>query len=228
MYHYLSEPPEDADVYRLGLSTTPAEFESHLAFLRAEGYTSIDLYHLLDALTWGRPLPSRPIIITFDDGYRDNYDNAFPLLLEYGFTATFFVLTEPIDAGSERYLTWRQVEQMAAAGMGFEPHTKNHPDLRQKSKAFLVWEILGCAQTLEARLGRYPRFLAYPSGVYDDRVIEFLHEIHFWGAVTTRFGADHTWEGRFELRRVRISGGDDAAVLAAKLHWEPEPVPEGS
>jgi peptidoglycan/xylan/chitin deacetylase (PgdA/CDA1 family) len=225
MYHYISEPPPDADNYRLDLSISPQTFADHMAYLHGAGYTTISLYHLLDALTWGRPLPERPIILTFDDGYRDNHENAFPILQRYGFTATFFVLTEPIDWGSERYMTWPQIEEMAAAGMDIEPHSKTHPDLRNRPRDFLVWEILGSAQTVEAHIGRYPRFFAYPSGWYDDALIDFLKEIQFWGAVTTWYGWDHTWPERYELQRIRVSGGDSARILAEKLRLEPTEMP---
>jgi len=221
MYHYISEPPEDADVYRLNLSVPPDAFADHLAFLSAAGYTTIDLYHLLDALTWGRPLPERPIIITLDDGYRDHYENAFPLLREYGFTATFFVLTEPMDHSSDRYLTWSQLEEMAAAGMRFEPHSRTHPDLRNSDHDFLVWEILGSVQAIQGHTGRYPRFFAYPSGQYNEAVIDFLKEINLWGAVTTQTGSYHVWGDRFELRRLRVSSGVTPAVLDEILNWEP-------
>ncbi len=221
MYHYISEPPNNADEYRLDLSVRPADFEAHLAYMRSAGYTGINLYHLLDAHAWGRSLPEKPVIITLDDGYRDNYESAFPLLKEYGYTATFFILTEPIDHNSERYMTWNQIEEMVAAGMDFEPHTKTHPDLRDRSHDFLVWQVLGSAQTVQAHTGRYPRFFAYPSGRYDDAVLEFLQEINFWGAVTTWSGAVHTWESRYQLRRVRVKGGDSAAVVAEKLQWGP-------
>ena len=221
MYHYISQPPIDADDYRLNLSVPPDDFSAHLAYLRSEGYTSLDLYHLLDHLTWGRSLPAKPIIITIDDGYRDAYENAFPLLKEYGFTATFFILTDPIDQNSDRYLTWDQVAEMAAAGMGFEPHSKTHPDLRGQDHDYLVWEILGAAQTLEVHLGRYPRFFAYPSGWYDQSTIDFLKEINFWGAVTTWHGVTHTWEDRFEILRIRVSGGDTVAVLTELIGETP-------
>jgi peptidoglycan/xylan/chitin deacetylase (PgdA/CDA1 family) len=225
MYHYISEPPPDADNYRLDLSIAPHVFADHMAYLHRAGYTTISLYHLLDALTWGRSLPEKPVILTFDDGYRDNYENAFPILQHYGFTAAFFILTEPIDRGSERYMTWPQIEEMAAAGMDIEPHSKTHPDLRNRPRDFMIWEILGSAQTVEAHTGRYPRFFAYPSGWYDDTLIEFLKEIQFWGAVTTRYGWQHSWPDRYELRRIRINGGDSALILAEKLRLEPTEMP---
>lgn len=217
MYHYVSVPPIDADEYRLDLSVSPSHFADHLLYLRSAGYTSIDLYHLLDALTWGRPLPDKPVIITLDDGYRDNYENAFPQLLEYGYTATFFVLTEPMDHNSERHMTWSQTEEMAAAGMDIEPHSRSHPNLQGADHDSLVWEILGSVQSIQGHTGHYPRFFAYPYSRYDEQVMEFLKEINLWGAVTIWSGSHHIWEDRYELLRIRVRGGDTAAILAAKL-----------
>ena len=105
MYHYVSEPPADADIYRRDLSVTPANFEVQLAWLQGQGYESITLTDLVYHLARGWSLPDKPVILTFDDGYRDNYTNAFPLLLEYGYTGTFFLVTGPIDFENPDYLT---------------------------------------------------------------------------------------------------------------------------
>lgn len=217
MYHYISVPPPGADVYRVNLSVPPDDFRAQLEFLKQNGYTTVDLYHVLDAVTWGRPLPDKPIVITMDDGYRDNYENAFPLLKEYGFTATFFVLTEPIDLGSERYMTWAQIEEMVSAGMGFEPHSKTHPDLRGRSHDFLVWEILGSAQTVQAHTARYPRFFAYPSAKFDNEMVAFLQEINFWGALVTWVAPSQSWENRYQWGRIRVSGGDSVELIADRI-----------
>ena len=77
MYHYISDPPADADIYRKDLSLPPSRFESHLKYLKDNGYQTITLDELLDFLTTGKPLPEKPVILTFDDGYADNYANAF-------------------------------------------------------------------------------------------------------------------------------------------------------
>ena len=89
MYHYLSIPPADANLYRIDLSVSPDLFAPQLDRIQAEGYTTISLYDLLAHLWEGAPLPEKPVVITFDDGYRDNYTNAFPLLRERGMIATF-------------------------------------------------------------------------------------------------------------------------------------------
>jgi peptidoglycan/xylan/chitin deacetylase (PgdA/CDA1 family) len=94
MYHYISTPPPGADIYRKDLSVTPARFESHLQYLVRAGYQVVTLDDMLYALTQGRPLPPKPVILTFDDGYEDNYLNAFPLLQKYAMTGHFFSISD--------------------------------------------------------------------------------------------------------------------------------------
>jgi peptidoglycan/xylan/chitin deacetylase (PgdA/CDA1 family) len=206
MYHYVSEPPADADIYRRDLSVTPANFEAQLAWLQSQGYESITLTDLVYHLSRGWPLPDKPVILTFDDGYRDNYTNAFPLLQEYGYTGTFFLVTGPIDFENPDYLTWDMVEEMHQAGMDFQPHSYRHLDLRGTGLDFLIFEILAPKEAIEARTGETPRFYAYPSGRYDDRTIAVLKSANYWGAVITEQGATHTSDGLFELVRVRVRG----------------------
>jgi peptidoglycan/xylan/chitin deacetylase (PgdA/CDA1 family) len=204
MYHYISEPPEDADVFRVDLSVHPAMFRAQMEYLVANGYTTIDFYDLSLAITGKQPLPPKPVIITIDDGYRDAYVNAFPVLRDLGLTATLFIVTEFVDRGYEAYLTWEMIHEMAAAGIRMEPHTKTHVDLRERSRDFLIYQILGSQQTLAAHIGYTPRYLAYPGGRYDDEVIQVLQDLHFWGAVSTLGGKWHGYEDRFEWRRLRV------------------------
>ena len=119
MYHYISEPPPGADIYRKDLSVAPDLFESHLQYLAQNGYQMITLDDLLYALTQGRPLPPKPVILTFDDGYEDNYQSAFRLLQKYGLVGHFFIITDFVNAGRVGYMTWPQIEEMAAAGQRF-------------------------------------------------------------------------------------------------------------
>ena len=219
MYHYLSAPPSGAGAVRRSLSVSPEQFEEHLRYLREVGYETISLRDLALALQIGHPLPERPVVITFDDGYRDNYEHAFPLLEAYGFRATFFLLTGLIDDGNEAYVTWDQVTEMHAAGMEMEAHGYTHSDLSGRDVDYLVWQVLGAKEAIEARTGEPVRFFCYPSGEYDDLVIRVLHSAHYWGAVSVHSGVEHASEGMFELSRVRIPGNTTAAGLAATLHW---------
>ena len=214
MYHYISAPPADADVYRIDLSVTPDNFRAQLAWLRDNGYTAIDYYDLTMAIVGYSELPEKPVLLTFDDGYLDNYTNAFPLLQEYGFKGTFFVITEFIDSGREGYMTWPMIEEMARAGHRIESHSRTHPDLTEKDRDGLIWELLGSQQTLAAHIGYTPRYLCYPGGDYNEQTIALLRELDFWGAVTT---ANDTWHGfneRFEWGRLRIRNDTTLAELA--------------
>jgi peptidoglycan/xylan/chitin deacetylase (PgdA/CDA1 family) len=207
MYHYISEPPPGADVYRRDLSMAPAEFEAQLAWLRDQGYESITLTDLVYNLALGWPLPDKPIVFTFDDGYVDNYTNAFPLLQKYGYVGTFFLVTGSIDFEDPAYLTWEMVQEMHQAGMDFQPHSYRHFDLRDKDMDFLIFEILAPKEAIEARTGETIRFFSYPSGRFDDQIVAVLKSAHFWGAVVTEQGATHTSDGLFELNRIRVRGG---------------------
>ncbi len=217
MYHYISQPPEDADIYRQDLSVAPELFAQHLDRILAEGYTPITLYDLVRYLTRGVPLPPRPVILTFDDGYRDNYTNAFPRLRERGMVATFFVVTDFIDQGRPEYLTWDMAREMLAAGMSIESHGRDHVDLRERDDDYLVWQALGSLETIQYELGVRPRFVAYPGGAYDADTIRIFHSAGYWAGLTTIQGATHSTDNLFELRRVRVRGSTTPDDLARML-----------
>ena len=204
MYHYVSEPPPGSDIYRTDLSVSPNSFRQQMAFLSENGYTPVDLYTLSLAIVNQATLPEKPVILTFDDGYLDMYDHVFPVLQEYGFTGTFFIISDYIDQEREGYMTWDMVTEMAQAGHRIESHSKTHPDLSQKSRDGLIYEILGAQETIAAHTGARPRYFCYPGGTYNDETIAVLKELDYWGAVTTQNGTWHGFDDRFEWRRVRI------------------------
>jgi len=214
MYHYISIPPEGADKYRADLSVAPDAFREQMAYLADNGFETVDLYDLSLAITGKRDLPEKPIIITFDDGYRDNFENAFPILQEFGLSATFFILTQPIDNGNETYLSWEMVEEMADAGMRIEPHSKTHADLSSREREYVVYEILGSQETIAAHTGQSPRFFCYPGGRYDETTIEVVSDLDFWGAVTTAGGDWHGYDDRYEWSRLRMRNTTTLAEFA--------------
>lgn len=204
MYHYISEPPPDSDIYRVDLSVAPESFRQQMAYLKDNGYTPIDFYDLSTAIVAQTELPEKPILLTFDDGYLDSYETVYPVLKEYGFEGTFFIITEFVDSGREGYMTWPMIEEMAQAGQRIESHSRTHPDLATKSRDGLVWEILGAQETLTAHVGYRPRYFCYPGGTYNEETIQMLRELDYWGAVTTENGSWHGFNDRFEWRRVRM------------------------
>lgn len=204
MYHYISTPPEDADVYRVDLSVEPARFEEQLAYLAQNGFQTIDFYDLSRAITMQQTLPAKPVILTFDDGYVDNYLTAYPLLQRYGFKGTFFVVTEFVDRELEGYMTWWMLEEMSRAGHRIEPHSRTHPDLSLQERDELIWQTLGPQETVAYHVGYTPRYFSYPAGRYNEEVIAVLDELGFWGAVTTQSGKEHGFPDRFEWTRLRV------------------------
>ena len=126
--HYVGSTPPDADIYRRDLTVSPRALESQLAWLRGQGFTAIALDDIYAAFKQGAPLPPKPIILTFDDGYADAYTHAFPLLRRYGMTGTFFVVTKsstpPSRATSPgtRSGRWRRRAWPSS-------HLRSHPDL---------------------------------------------------------------------------------------------------
>jgi len=218
MYHYVSIPPNGSDAIRRDLSVTPDQFEAQLAYLRQNEYQTITMEDLTYALSGHSTLPDKPIIITFDDGYRDNYENAFPLLRKYGYVGVFFIFTQVIDTYNVSYLTWEMVMEMHQAGMEFGSHSYRHSDLAGRDVDFLIYEILGSKEAIEERTGEPVRFFSYPSGRYDELTIRVLDSAHFWGAVTTQWGIEQSFPDRFEMLRIRVRGNDTAADLAEKLN----------
>jgi len=220
MYHYISAPPAGADVYRKDLSVSPERFESHLKYLLDSGYQVVTLDDLLYALTQGRPLPPKPVILTFDDGYEDNYRNAFPLLQKYGLIGHFFVISDFVNAGRPGFMTWEQIEEMAAGGQRFGSHSRDHPNLAGKPVDYLVWQALGGQEAIQEHLGYHPRWVSYPSGGYDRQVMAVYRSADYWGGLSTEQGATHTLDDIFHLQRVRVRGSYTTRDLATLLEMD--------
>lgn len=221
MYHYLSVPPENADIYRRDLSVSPELFAAHLDRMIAEGYTVIPLRDLVAHLLQGTPLPPKAVVITFDDGYRDNYEHAFPLLRERNLPATFFLVMEFINQGRPEYLTWDMVTEMAAGGMDIEVHGVDHTTLRGRSQVDLEFQAVRSLETIQNLLNYQPRFLSYPAGEYDEQTIDVFRRAGYWAGLTTVQGATHSSSNLFKLSRVRIRGTTtpDELVRLLAVDW---------
>lgn len=213
MYHYVSVPPANADIYRKDLSVSPELLAQHLDALQQAGYTPISLYAFFDNLMTGAPLPEKPVVLTFDDGYIDNYTNAYPLLRERGMTATFFIVTDFINDGRPEYLTWDMVREMYAGGMSIEGHGRNHVSLANKDRDYLIWQALGTYESIELEIGVRPRFISYPAGEYDQLTIDIFSSAGYWAGFTTKQGATHASDDLFRLLRIRIRGTTTAEEL---------------
>lgn len=217
MYHYVSLNPRwPQDPIRTRLSVTPSAFATQLSYLQRAGYTTITLDDLVAALQDGAPLPDKPIILTFDDGYQDFFGNAYPLLQRFNDRATIYIITGKV--GLAGYMTWQELRDLAKSPLiTIGAHTRTHPDLRALT-AWRSWdELKGSKTDLERGLGLPVRHIAYPSGEYDEAVLRQVAEIGFTTAVTTHEGESETIGQLLTLSRVRVNGYTGLADLIAGL-----------
>jgi len=223
MYHHVADPPPGADAIRRDLSVGVTAFAAQMTYLADQGFHTLTLTDLYQHLTTGRPLPDRPIILTFDDGYRDNYEFAFPILRRRGQVGTFFLITSYVGQGE--YLTWEQAREMATGGMVLQSHSLNHADLEKSSTAEVIRQVTESKAILEREVGTLVEYFCYPAGRYDGRTVAALQSAGYRAAVTTRYGTEHTPGRLFELVRVRIRGSDTLETFAAKVGGPPPPPP---
>jgi len=216
MYHHIAVAGPGADAIRRDLSVSPANFEAQLRYLVEHGYEPITLESLIMHLQVGHSLPPKPVVLTFDDGFKDHYTNAYPLLKRYGFTGTFFVVSGFVDEGRPGHMSWSEIELLHANGMEIGSHTYTHPSLAGKSFDYIVWQVLGSKEAIEARTQEPVRLFSYPSGQYDQQVVDVLRSAGYWGAVTVEAGSLQSSERPFELKRIRVRGAYD---LEDFDHW---------
>ncbi len=166
---------------------TLKEFEQHLRLLHKHGVIPISLDQLVTHLRTGLPLPAKPILLTFDDGYGGHYEYAYPLLKQYGYPAVFSIYTMNVGKNTGRtHVTWEQLRQMAADPLvTIASHSVTHPlDLRSLSENQLKIEVMVSKRILEAQLGIPIRYFTYPSGKYDARVTNLIREAGYEAALT--------------------------------------------
>lgn len=219
MYHYIRINPNPNDTVGFNLSVTPANFTSQMDYLASHGYHTISLDEMGASLLNRTALPGKPIVITFDDGYRDAHDLAFPILRDRGFKALNFVITGLV--GAPNYLTWDQIDEMKASGLfTFGGHTVHHYALTYLNNDKVKYEVTESKNILQTHLGYNVNWFAYPYGNVDGRVATIVAQAGYVGAFGTNSGTYQSTNHMFTLPRVRVGGGDGLATFAAKLPWK--------
>jgi peptidoglycan/xylan/chitin deacetylase (PgdA/CDA1 family) len=211
MYHVIADPPRGARWPHLFVS--PAEFAAQVDWLAERGFTAVTLSQVWRNWHAGAPLPRRPVVLTFDDGYPSVALLALPLLTEREWPAVLNLKLGNLGAGG---MTDGQVRWLLAAGWELGAHTITHPDLRTLDNAALEREVAGSRAAIQRRFGVPVAFFCYPSGGYDERVIAAVRRAGFRGATTTDPGIA-TPEEPFRLKRVRVSRGDGVRGLVNGL-----------
>jgi len=228
MYHSISEDSEASIAPYYRTCTTPAVFADHMALLKTEGYKAMGLceglktHHPED---WGRK--RKKVILTFDDGFRDFFTTAFPILQQHGFGATVFLPTAYIGNTSIPFkgrpcMTWSEARALSQSGIEFGSHTHSHPVLHKLHVPQIRSELEISRTTIKNQLGVASSFsypYAFPSADHNFTIhfSKLLQEAGYDFGVTTRIGRTSPTDSPFTLKRLPINSGDDSVFFRTKL-----------
>lgn len=213
MYHMIGNEPGNAAIM------TEANLRIQMNYLRDHGYHPITMQELYDYVTKGAPLPEKPVCITFDDGYLDSYTIVYPLMKEYGFPWTLFLITDDVGKPYNR-MTWDQLREMANSHtVTIANHTLSHPKLHNlATRAEKEKEIVEANKALKYQLGVDNVWLAYPYGDYDDEIIDICKKAGIKMAVTTDAGRVHVGSFPYDLKRAYIGNDISIARFSERLN----------
>jgi peptidoglycan/xylan/chitin deacetylase (PgdA/CDA1 family) len=188
-------------------------FAAQMAGLRRAGYHAITLAAAVSAWRHGGPLPRRPVVLTFDDGYLSDYTHAAPVLRRLGWPGVLNLALNNLRRGD---ITVPEVRRLIEWGWEIDSHTLTHPDLTTLAPAALRHELVGSRKAIQRRLGQPARFFCYPAGRYDATVVAAVRAAGYEAATTEDPGVAGAGR-RFTLPRIRVSDADTGAALVARL-----------
>lgn len=191
------------DNMHISLSVLPEDFDAQMKYLKENNYHTISPEELYESLAGNLELPENPVLITFDDGYADNYHNAYPILKKYGFRATIFVISSFL--GTEKnYFTWDQAREMAENGISIQSHTVDHKSMTDLSDDQLRAELVESKRKIEEEIGRSVDFIAYPTGTYNLHIAQLVKDAGYKAAFTIKYGNVDKGSNIYALERVPI------------------------
>jgi peptidoglycan/xylan/chitin deacetylase (PgdA/CDA1 family) len=217
MYHRINVASPSAPEVTRRLTVHPAVFARQMRWLRRHDYRTITQRELFEALMCGRRLGRKPIMITFDDGYRDNFFNASPVLARHDMRATAYVISGRISGDDPSFLKWWQVRALERRGVEIGSHTVSHRNLTSLSNRRAFVQLIRARRVLERRLGHRVPWLAYPFGACDARIERLARRAGYLLAVTTEWGARQSARRPLALPRLRILDSTGVRGLAAML-----------
>ncbi|MDD9271038.1 polysaccharide deacetylase family protein [Paenibacillus sp. GCM10023248] len=196
---------------------SPDKLKEQMAYLHKQGYTPLKLDTFIRLLEGDDSLqvPEKPVLLTFDDGYIDNYEQAMPILAKYGFPATLFV--SPGMTEQDGYLNWEQIRKLHEAGWDIQPHGMSHPHLPRLGADEQTYEIVEARKQIEAKLGTKADIFCYPYGEYNKTTLKILKQHGFRYAFTTEQGVATNQQPPYQLKRIFVNGEENLKAFAAKL-----------
>jgi peptidoglycan/xylan/chitin deacetylase (PgdA/CDA1 family) len=210
MYHVIADAPATAQLPELFVD--PKTFTAQMDWLGRKGYAAVSLNQVYDAWFKGGKLPEKPVVLTFDDGYRGDFVYARPTLQRLRWPADLNLLVK--NLGGE--LTDSMVEQLIDDGWEIDAHTISHLDLTTMGGSRLRREVDGSRRILQRRFRQPVNFFCYPAGKFDAQTIRVVRDAGYLGA-TTELPGEAAKSNLFELHRIRVEGSDGVSGLASKL-----------
>ncbi|MFD0695559.1 polysaccharide deacetylase family protein [Paenibacillus sp. GCM10027628] len=208
-YHSIGDEPGNTLVLH------PDKLARQMAYLKENGYTPLTLSDFILILEKELKPPAKPVLLTFDDGYTDNYELALPVLKPYGFPATLFI--SPGAIGQPDYLNWEQVKDMHKAGWTIQPHGMTHPYLSKLTAEKQKEEIMEARRQIEKQLGTKADVFCYPYGDFNSKTLAILKEVGFRYAFTIEQGRTTSSQKPLQLKRIYVNGEDSLAAWSKKL-----------
>jgi peptidoglycan/xylan/chitin deacetylase (PgdA/CDA1 family) len=212
MYHVVGPLPPDEPFPSLVVSRP--DFAGQLRWLRRNGYHVVTLRQAYDYWRRGFALPRRPVVLSFDDGYPEDFSVVAPLLRRFGWPGVLNLEILHVVHGD---LSPAKLLTLVRLGWEIDAHTITHPDLTTVDATRLWHEVAGSRAWIRRVLRVPADFFAYPSGRYDAQVIAAVRAAGFLGAVTENYGEAAPGDGMFTLDRLRVDRSDGVAGVAAKL-----------
>jgi len=211
LYHHISKE-KNSDRYYV----TPKHFEEQMGVLKKLGYQSITIKRMADVLSRGGTLPDRPVVITFDDGNLDVYENAYPIMEKLGFIGSVYIVSNRLK--SEAFLQKKQLSEMIESGWEVGSHSFSHTDL-VNNHAAIRQEVLQSRLDLEKALGIKVYTFAYPFGLLDWYVSRKVYEYGYKAGLGVGIGSEHSLGTMYNLSRREVYGDYDLEEFQALLPW---------
>ena len=212
MYHSIN-PKSDKVLRRLIVS--PRSFERQMRFFKEHRYNVMPLVSLAALIRDKKPIPPKTVAITFDDGYRDFYTYAFPVLEKYRLPATMFIIVDEVGRSEGDRLSWQEIIRMQESGLvTFGSHAMGpEPLIKIKSPSELKRQIFLSKRILEEKLGQRVKAFSYPEGMFNPVIRQAVIDAGYKLAVATHPGRDYPDDDAFALKRLRISYSSDNLLV---------------
>jgi peptidoglycan/xylan/chitin deacetylase (PgdA/CDA1 family) len=214
MYHRIGPLTPSLPAITKSLTVAPSDFQAEMEWLSSHGYHAVSQLQAFEALEYGKPLPRKPVMITFDDGYRDVLWHAAAALHKLHMPATAYIITDRIDGADPSFLTWPELVRLEKLGFTIGSHTVHHLDLTSLSSTEVSSELVDSKRTLERHLGHPVQWFAYPAGREDPSVVALALKAGYVMAVTTQPGSTQSAQDPLTLHRYEVLDTTGVAGVA--------------